>query len=459
MNSISRQQQLVLWLRQHGPASARTIATALGISQPTVSRLIQRTPEIIATGQARATRYALAHTLGREGSRWPLYRLNADARAERLGELQALHGGSFHFQPEQPLPTFTHGDFHNGLYPGLPWFLDDLRPQGFLGRAFAKRIANQIGATADLNLWRSDDIVRALLHFGEDLPGDLILGDTALQAAMQALLQPAHVIAAADAPAAFAELAENALRGETIGSSAGGEQPKFTAIVRERDGQLYPSIVKFSEHHNSAAGRRWADLLACEQLAAQLLQQHAIPASHNRLLQYQGRTFLQAQRFDRNTNGGRHGFISLAAVDAAFYGHGRIDWWRFADELHRDGWLAADDARKLRIIGWFGALIGNSDMHLGNAGLVLDGQRPLALAPVYDMLPMKWRPSAHGEVVARELQIALPNPQQREDWHTAAQMALTFWQQAQQLATLSQDFRPIAAHCEALLHQAINRFG
>ncbi|MDO4709909.1 MAG: type II toxin-antitoxin system HipA family toxin YjjJ [Pseudomonadota bacterium] len=459
MNTDARQHALVLWLRQHGPASARAIATALGVSQPTVSRLIQRTPEVIAMGQARATRYALAHTLGREGSRWPLYRLDANARPERLGELQALHGGGFHFQPDQPLPAFTHGDFHSGLYPGLPWFLDDLRPQGFLGRAFARRVASQIGAVPDLNLWRSDDIVRALLHFGGDLPGDLILGDEALQAAMRAVLQATHVIDAADAAAAFAGLAENALRGEVIGSSAGGEQPKFTATVREADGQPYPSIVKFSEHRDSAAGRRWADLLACEQLAAQLLQQYGIPASHTRLLHHQGRTFLQVRRFDRSPNGGRYGFVSLAAVDAAFYGHGRIDWWRFADELHGDGWLSANDARKLRIIGWFGALIGNSDMHPGNAGLMLGNNRPLALAPVYDMLPMLWRPSAHGEVVARDFQIALPSPQHLEDWRLAAQMALAFWQQAQALAPLSPDFHQIAAICETRLHQAITRFG
>ncbi|PJK02846.1 transcriptional regulator [Lysobacteraceae bacterium NML71-0210] len=459
MNIDTRQQALVSWLRQHGPASARAIATALGVSQPTVSRLIQRTPEVITIGQARATRYALAHTLGREGSCWPLYRLDADARPECLGALQSLHGGGFLFQPDQALPAFTHGDFHNGLYPGLPWFLDDLRPQGFLGRAFARRVARQIGAAPDLTLWRSDDIVRALLQSGEDLPGDLILGDEALQTAMHAVLQPAHIINVADAPLAFAEQAENALRGEAIGSSAGGEQPKFTATVREDDGQLYPSIIKFSEHHDSAAGRRWADLLACEQLAAQLLRQHGIPASHNRLLQYQGRTFLQVRRFDRSTNGGRRGFISLAAVDAAFYGHGRIDWWRFADELHRDGWISASDAQRLRIIGWFGALIGNSDMHLGNAGLMLGNERPLPLAPVYDMLPMLWRPSTHGEVVARDFQIALPSPQHLEDWRRAAQMALAFWQQAQALAALSQNFRDIAADCEARLHQAINHFG
>lgn len=98
-------------------------------------------------------------------------------------------------------------------------------------------------------------------------------------------------------------------------------------------------------------------------------------------------------------------------------------------------------------------------MHLGNAGLILADTRPLALAPVYDMLPMLWRPSSHGEVVPRQLCIALPNPQQQEAWCKAAQMARVFWRKAQTLPALSQDFCRIAATCEAELGHAIARFG
>ena len=49
----------------------------------------------------------------------------------------------------------------------------------------------------------------------------------------------------------------------------------------------------------------------------------------------------------------------------------------------------------------FGRLIGNSDMHSGNAGLFVKGeslqemlQGKFSLAPVYDMLPMRWKPDA-----------------------------------------------------------------
>ena len=93
------------------------------------------------------------YSIARAGSRWPLYRIDGEGRSTALGELRALHGGGFHFDPAQPMPAFLHGAFANGQYHGLPWFLDDQRPQGFLGRAFVRRIAADIGAPDDVALY------------------------------------------------------------------------------------------------------------------------------------------------------------------------------------------------------------------------------------------------------------------------------------------------------------------
>ena len=392
-----------------------------------------------------------------------MYRLDANARPRRLGQLQALHGGGFVLDADHPLPAFTHGAFargpRTGLYPGLPWFLDDARPQGFLGRAFARRFGPDIGAPADLRSWQADDIVLSLLRFSTDGPGDLLLGDAALEQAMQALLQPTDVIDGTDVPNAYALRADAALRGELVGSSAAGEQPKFTARLHQRDGTLLPVIVKFSERADTAAAQRWADLLHCEHLAGEVLCDHGLPAAESHVVIGDGRVFLQSTRFDRNRHGGRHGFVSLAALDAAHYGHGRLPWWDFAAELQCDGWLEAADAQRLAILGWFGALIGNTDMHLGNAGLVLGDGRPLALAPSYDMLPMLWSPGAQGALVEREFQPALPNPQQQPQWREAAQAAQVFWREASVLLALSPEFRRIATHARTQLQRAMDRFG
>ncbi|MDR2214293.1 MAG: type II toxin-antitoxin system HipA family toxin YjjJ [Nevskiaceae bacterium] len=449
---------LISLLHRHGTASAAEIGAALGVSQPTVSRLLAAAGgSVVRFGKARATRYALSRTVARAGSQWPLYRITALGRAELLGHLHALHGG-YLFASTAARPAFLHGQFRSGLFPGLPWFLDDQRPQGFLGRAFARRVAESIGASSDLTVWQADDIVLALLLHGEDAPGDLILGEPSLQRALRQIVQTGGLIPSVERERAYPLHAELALRGEDIGSSAGGEQPKFTAILDDA-GCHRAVIVKFSERAGTAAAQRWADLLYCEHLANLTLNDHGLPAAHNQIVVADGRVFLQSTRFDRTAERGRRGFISLAALDAACYGHGRIDWWQFAPTLARDGWLTSEDARRLALYGWFGALIANSDMHLGNAGLILTDARPLALAPAYDMLPMAFRPATNGEVIERRYALPLPTPELRDLWHEAVVVALNFWERVAQCAMISDGFCLIATDALDQLHRARTRIG
>jgi ParB-like chromosome segregation protein Spo0J len=454
----TRTSQLENLLRRDGSLTAAALGQALGVSQPTMSRLLTSAGErIVRIGRARASRYALAHDIGRAGSRWPLYRIDAEGRSYSLGELRALHGGSFHFERAQPMPAFLHGDFSDGLFPGLPWFLDDQRPQGFLGRAFVRRVAADIGAPTDIIRWQPHDVVLALLRHGEDEPGDLVLGEDALQRALQAALTP-DAMAPSERVHRYPALADAALAGEDIGSSAGGEQPKFTVLLRNGDG-FRAAIVKFSERSSTPAGQRWADLLHCEHLASEVLREHGIAAAESEIVQADGRVFLQSTRFDRTRSLGRHGLVSLAALDAAYYGQGRIDWWKFAPQLQRDGWLSADDARTLALRGWFGALIGNSDMHLANASLVLTNARPLALAPSYDMLPMALRPVSTGELVPRRLDIVPPLPEQREFWGEASAMARLFWLRVESDSSISDEVRTIAKEQTQKIVTARARFG
>lgn len=450
----TRWSQLETLLRRQGVLPAAAIAVALGVSQPTVSRLLADAGErIVRLGRARATRYALARPIGRAGSRWPLYRIDADARAQRLGDVQALHGERYAFASSAARPALQHGDFAGGLFPGLPWFLDDQRPQGFLGRAFGRRVARDIDANPDIALWTPADVVLASLKHGDDPPGDLVLGEDSLQRALQSILAPVGV-SPADRGLRYPELAEAALRGEDVGSSAGGEQPKF-AISLIDGSAVRPVIVKFSERTATPAGRRWADLLVCEHLAGEVLREHGIAAAESEIVETGARVFLQSTRFDRTPAHGRRGFVSLAALDAAYYGHGRIEWWRFAPELERDGWLDADGARHLRQASWFGLLIANGDMHLGNAGLHLQDTRPLPPVPVYDMLPMRFQPAGSGEVVERRHEVVLPAPEQRDDWRAAARMAEAFWDRVATDARISPAFVAIADDARAMLARAL----
>lgn len=453
----SRWTRLELFLTRKGLVRAADIAQELGVNQSTVSRLLADAgARVVRIGRARAARYALTRHIGRAGSHWPLYRINPEGRSERLGELHALGGEQIWFETSGPRPAFLHGDFANGVFPGLPWFLDDQRPQGFLGRAFGRRVAADINANPDILLWNVDDILLALLRHGDDAPGDLVLGETSLQRALQRIIEPTDGVRANDRENEYPRRAEAALRGEDFGSSAGGEQPKFALTLRDGEA-VRPVIVKFSERTETPGARRWADLLIAEHLAGVALREFGLAAAESEILKAGGRFFLQSTRFDRTPAGGRSGFVSLAALDAAYYGHVRIDWWRFAPELERDGWIDAESARHLRLYSWFGTLIANSDMHLANAALQLTDERPLRLLPAYDMLPMQFRPAPSGEVIERHYDIVLPTPEHRDDWQDAARIALQFWERTRDDSRISPEFRALVDEARSALDRAIRR--
>lgn len=365
---------------------------------------------------------------------------------QRLGELHALRDDGFRLAPQHGSQALSQRDFAAGEYPGLPWFLDDLRPQGFLGRTAVQE--------TPLKLLDTAGILAYLLERGDDLPGDLVLGDVSMQRALAVLRSLPDAFRRDQRDARYPVLAAASTRGECFGSTVGGAQPKFAITLIGDDGPE-PVIVKFSDQTCSPAGRRWADLLICEHHAGVTLREHGFAAALTDLIEVDQRVFLQSTRFDRTRDPGRRGLVSLAALDAAYYGHGRIDWWRFAPQLQRDGWLTSNDARTLSVCSWFGILIANADMHLGNASLHLADDRPLALSPCYDMLPMRFRPSAGGQIVERRYEIAMPAPDQQAHWHDAAVIALDFWQRVAGDQRISRRFRAIADEACVTVQRAL----
>ena len=437
-------EELASHLRVHGVSSASEASRALGISQPTFSRLAARLgPRIARIGKARATRYGLVREVRGLGTRWPVYRVDGRGRTREVGTLHALHPASWWFEARGEASAWLHEEFADGLFPGLPWFLVDLRPQGFMGRAFAYRYGDTLGLKRDPSLWSADDILVAMLAYGEDLQGDLIVGERALERARE-LRRSVEVIARDARVARYAELAERALEGEAVGSSAGGEQPKFTAYVDDGADSVRAVIVKFSGPIETPAGRRWADLLVAEHLAGEVLRAHGLPASESEVVVAGRRYCLEMTRFDRVGAHGRRGFASLAALGAEYHGHYN-DWRDAADLLTRDGWITPEDDARLRLLWWFGEWIANTDRHLGNVGVFVGDARPLALAPAYDTLPMLYRPASTGEVVEREFDPLDAPPNEIAAWTRAAEMALVFWRRVAADARVSPEFRAIAA--------------
>lgn len=441
-------------LRTHGLATARELMQALGISQPTLSRVLRQAgDQVVAIGQARARRYAASRDVHGLGSHWPLYRIDAQGRAHRLGTLHALQRDQCHLAA-QSMPDWVCGEFADGLFPGLPWFLDDMRPQGFLGRAFARQAATTLGLSPDLSAWDQNDVLKALLLRGTDAPGNFVLGKMALEVALSTTAQ---VIAAEQRAPAFAEQAHAVLAGDVAGSSAAGEQPKFTACVQGPNGAQHV-IVKFTDAiTGQPAARRWADLLWAEHMANRVLRDAGIETAETELLMVGDQCMLQSVRFDRIGLHGRRGLITLAALDDAHFGF-RDSWDNAAMRLQQSGWISTEDARRIRLCWWFGRLIGNSDMHFGNLAFHLDERCPLRVAPLYDMLPMHYRPSAGGGVHDHPHAPPPPLPEQLETWHHACRLAQTFWQQLQAVSDLSPAFHAIAQEQTEALTALQHRF-
>lgn len=447
-------------LSQRPLVSSAELASALGVSQPTVSRGLAALGErVVKVGRTRAAQYGLSRGIGRFGSRWPVYRIDQDGRASEVGVLHSLQQGHWYFETDQDTDSLRFGEFARGIFPDLPWFLDDQRPQGFLGRAFAQAHAKELDAPPDILLWNSDHVLAALLTHGDNLPGNLVVGDASLEKALQEMMRPSGAIGLGERQTRFPELVKRAILGQSVGSSAGGEQPKFTLCIDEGEGQYQSAIVKFTEPTTTASALRWADLLQCEHLAGRMLAEAGIPAAETHVLDSEGRRFLQSQRFDRTARLGRRGYVSLRSLDAAFYGRARAAWTDMADALREDGWIDADVARQMKLAWLFGDMIGNTDMHFGNIAFKLEMSRPLGWVPIFDMLPMLYAPTGAGAIVDREFAPRPPHPRTFDEWETAAALAEEFWARVSMDRWISAGFQDLARKNKAVVARMRTQFG
>jgi len=278
-----------------------------------------------------------------------------------------------------------------------------------------------------------------------------------LQQAQERRLAEPATVDEADRVTLYGEMADQAIAGEWPGSSAAGEQPKFTACVR-RDGLPVSVIVKFSGSAGRPEDQRWADLLMAEHVAASLLNRHGIPAARTSIVRC-GRAFLEVTRFDRTGAHGRRNIVSLSSLSAAFYGELMAPWTQIASTLEADGWITPEDARRMALLWWFGTLIGNTDMHYGNLSFYLTPGRPLRLAPAYDMLPMFYRPDLEGRLPDRQLSPAPPPPEQIDTWSRAIEIAIEFWRAVADEQEISREFRTIAGRSLEALAKQRRQFG
>ncbi|EMT6574307.1 MULTISPECIES: type II toxin-antitoxin system HipA family toxin YjjJ [Providencia] len=371
---MTNRLDMIRQLLRREPATARQLADIMNISQPTISRALTSLGEdIVRIGSGPSIQYALRDTF-RGFDTAPIYRISEEGTIRPLGKLIPVYPGGFVMEQENNVCLYSDG---------LPWWLFDMRPQGYLGRAYASTYSAELGLPANPERWSDSDIIRALITHGHDAVGNLLIGE---QAKKQFLNMPSPT--PVDRAITYPSLALAVSSGEAPGSSAGGEQPKFCTYTDR--GHV---LVKFTALDDNAISERWRDLLQAEHLALKVL------GVETEVFDFGGQRFLEVPRFDRVGSLGRIGLFSLQALEAEFVGKAMKPWPVLVNDLVKQGYVDADAATSTARLWAFGMLIGNTDMHHGNLSFISSHGRPYQLAPAYDILPMGFAPKSGGEIV------------------------------------------------------------
>ena len=435
---MDKLDRLLVILRRGGFLRGEEIQRELGISQPTMSRLMREAGHRVCRfGKSVATRYALSREIAGIGRNLPVFRVDESGHPNQLGLLHLLSGGRSWLER-------ASGDGQE--FSGLPPFVEDMRPQGYIGRGFPS-LYPELRLPQRISDWNEDHQLTSLALRGEDCVGNLVIGEESLDRFLAGQPQ-------ARARTDFPSLATGVLAGQ-LGSSAGGEHPKFAVYSAERH-----VLVKFASGDGAAADR-WRDLLVCEHVALEVLRDAGIPVSQSEWFDLDGIRFLQLNRFDRIGARGRRGVISLFAVNNHFLGDIPDNWSRASRRIleEPDLSMAIEHADRMIWLDTFGDLIANGDRHFGNLCFFADEARHLGLtpAPVYDMLPMTFAP-ADTSLVERRFTPRPPTALNTHLWHDAANQAIRFWSRLCAEDGLSTGFQRVSQECRDQLARLIEEY-
>lgn len=420
---------------ERGPSTSKEIQAATGLSQSSVARRLREMGDrVVQIQEGRVIRYAATCNAFGADDRIPLGVIDHTGKAKVVAYIRPLSHGGFFLEPVHLISNLLLGERGNGLYDDLPYFLYDLRPQGFLGRQIAREIAKwSDDFPSDPRRWTNTHIGKYLISNGDDLPGNFIFGEQALIR----IRRRATPVTIDDYP----RLAESVMKGELPGSSAGGEQPKFTALKKDPRGDLSHVIVKFSPKGDNDVAKRWRDVLVTEYHASRIISDSICRSAETNLFEMDGRLFLETQRFDRFGEFGRASMVSLQSIDSEFVGFGH-SWPKILNELFTQNLLPEKDVRTAERLWYFGQLINNTDMHPGNLSLTME-ENSFRLLPSYDMCSMGFAPRGGGEVQPFFFEVSdIPDANVSQDEiEVLKKLAHTFWNNVAKDRRISEAFK------------------
>jgi len=451
---------LLLLLRVARVLRGSDLLARLQIGRPTMSRATMMRllkglgNQIVMGGAARSSAYAVRRSVRGNSASLPVYQIDSQGNGVQVATLDPIYPNGCRFKVNAPFEWGVPEEWQSGL----PYMLDDMRPQGFLGRHFAHAHADLLQVSPDPARWSEDDVLGVLSLLGSDVPGNLIVGEPAFRRYLQRMQEGYQPVPESQLAAAYPLLAKEALDHGVPVSSAAGEFPKFTTC-RIKYGTPTQVLVKFSGNDQSAAVMRWSDLLVCEHLALESINALlSCRAAESLILQSGGRTFLEVQRFDRHGEFGRSALCSWAALEAALFGMAGATWIEGAKRALKEKMMSELTLQHITQLWHFGKLIANTDMHEGNLSF-----RPafgkLELAPAYDMLPMLYAPLRGTEIPQRSFVPELPVPGEKDSWLMAAKAAQQFWQAAAGDTRISAEFRQICVDNQNQISTALQKMG
>ena len=417
---------------ERGPASSKEIQAATGLSQTVVARQIRKMgDDVIRLRNGRSVTYAATCNAFGGNNKLPLGMVDAHGNTVLAAYVRPLTNDGFFLEPATGMPSLLLGEKGNGLYDDLPYFLYDAAPQGFMGRQIAKELASQSNEFPnDPKLWNTNHIGRYLVSNGDDLLGNFKFGEQAL---LRVRRKP-MAVPDKDYPA----LADSVMDGLIPGSSAGGEQPKFTAYSARSSSHV---IVKFSPKGDNTLEDRWRDILLTEFHAIEAIHNVDFPAAETRLLEMDGRLFLESQRFDRSGEYGRMSMVSLRSIDAEFTGIGH-GWPQTLHALYESNLISWQHVFDAEVLWCFGRLINNTDMHLGNLSFAIEGD-VFRLLPLYDMCSMGFAPRSGGEIPAYSFVPSEPRfvNLDQDVFTSIKEIAHDFWERVADDRRISEEFQ------------------
>jgi hypothetical protein len=445
---------LIDLVSRDGPLSATEAAYRLGVDPATMKRQAKAAGSAVLTlGRGKTTRYAAAANSLTGVVQLPLHWIDEEGSAHEFATLSHVAPDHTHVygHARSGAPGHSSGLGVNAIARGdYPWFLTPLKLRGYLGRAARFRLGAIVqNWDTHPERWTLSQQLFASQSSALDHAGAILIGDDSLAAWQRSLAQTPYPDDEATLAQVYDQLAHDAMAGRVVGSSADGEQPKFSTRIVDAKGNIREVLVKFSPPRGTPFGERWNDLLHAEAIAADVLRDHGFAVPNTRIIRSEKRTYFESARIDRFGATGRRHLLPLYAVHAAFNPGAQQHWANSIAQLAAQKRIAYEAVATTQTLYAFGQLIGNTDMHFGNLGVIVESPQEIAkgrftLAPCYDMLPMRFAPGAHSDLVytafTPELSAALPDSLRK----LAHEMASEFWKRVARCEFASLPIRDLA---------------